>query len=421
MCSRRLLRRAVRHAWQLRGKDLITPHAGRGDHRQLWATGYPRTGRQRQDLSIGRGQGGGAFPSDPRIGPSVARRRASRGRELRRSPGRWPSSSTTHSASRSSSPPRSPTSGESRSTGRLRRGDGEPAKAEPAKRGRAGTRRRGRAALPARCIDETGPTVFIGYETEAGDRPDPGDDARRRDDREGGAGQEVEIFLDVAPLSMPNPGARSVTPVRSTPRPGLAVYRHPARPAGSPRSSGPRLHPATCRWARPPTLVIDSPPAGGDPEDLTPEPTSSIGRFVRCSADHAHQAGSLVESGRLRFDFSHFAAVAPPRSPRSRHWPTPPDRERAGDDDHHDQGGGRARGGPGLLRRQVRRHGAACQDRSVLRRALRRHPHPYRGPGGAADRASGVVDRLQYPPDRGPDRRWRPISSSSRSVPGSTE
>jgi hypothetical protein len=111
---RRLLRRAVRHAWQLGSHDLVIP-AG-GGHHDRHGGGVPGTGGQRDLASVDRRTGGGAVPrrSSPVTACSTPNSRPSnRGRRWR---GRPPSSCTTPSGSRSSSPRRSSPSAATSST-----------------------------------------------------------------------------------------------------------------------------------------------------------------------------------------------------------------------------------------------------------------------------------------------------------------
>ena len=125
--------------------------------------------------------------------------------------------------------------------------------------------------------------------------------------------------------------------------------------------------------------------------------------------DHVRQQGSLVAPDRLRFDFSHHGAVAPEELAAVARLAnadvlTDADVDRGGDL----QGRGRGHGGPGLLRRQVRRAGPGGPGRAPLHRAVRRHPR--RGPGHDRPdhRHLGVVHRLQHPAHRGRHRHQRP-------------
>ena len=209
------------------------------------------------------------------------------------------------------------------------------------------------------------------------------------------------------PRSMPSPVARSVTPGRLRPPPESGrVFdtRHALQGLHGHRAKVARL---CAGRPRPPISMIDSPRREIIRKSHTG--THVLHWALRdVLGNHAHQAGSLVEPGRLRFDFSHFSGVAATELAEIEVLgQSAADRERGSHDHHHVEGGGSGPGCAGLLRRQVRRHGSVGPSRSVLGRALRRNPYPHGRPGRAPGGAERVVDRLQYPPGRGTHRRHR--------------
>ena len=109
---------------------------------------------------------------------------------------------------------------------------------------------------------------------------------------------------------MRSPAVRSVTPVRSPPKPGvLAVFdtRHALQGLHGHRS---KVASGYVQVGQTADLAIDSPRRERIRKSHTG--THVLHWALReVLGGHAHQAGSLVESGRLRFDFSHFSAVAP--------------------------------------------------------------------------------------------------------------
>ncbi|MDP3984297.1 MAG: alanine--tRNA ligase-related protein, partial [Acidimicrobiia bacterium] len=165
------------------------------------------------------------------------------------------------------------------------------------------------ADLYREIVDAAGPTDFLGYDIEAG----PGRIlALIRDGEQvewAENGQEVEIFLDRTPFYAEaggqvgdmgsittSTGAVSVLDTRHS-LPGLHGH------LGKVRSG-------IVQVGQDADLVIDSPRR----ERIR---KSHTGTHVlhwalrKVLGSHAHQAGSLVEAGRLRFDFSHHLAVGP--------------------------------------------------------------------------------------------------------------
>ena len=198
-------------------------------------------------------------------------------------------------------------------------------------------------------------------------------------------GQEVEIFLDVTPFYAESgrPGRRHRFDRR--PRPG-------SWPSFSTPSTHCRVSTGTVqgrlrlsgRSARPPTC-IDIPRREAIRKSHTG--THVLHWALRdVLGGHAHQAGSLVESGRLRFDFSHFSAVAPQelaeiealanhRLIENGHVTTTITTKEEAE----------AMGALAFFGDKYGDTVRLVQDRPVLGRVLRRHPHPHRRPGRAVD------------------------------------
>lgn len=158
-------------------------------------------------------------------------------------------------------------------------------------------------------LDETGPTLFTGYEEEVGtgrilaimregelvERAEPG--------------QDVEIFLDVTPFYAESGGqigdtgsittATGAVGVHDTKNALQGLHGHRSKVASGYVQIGQEAE-----------LVIDGPRRERIRKSHTG--THVLHWALReVLGSHTHQAGSLVESGRLRFDFSHFASVDP--------------------------------------------------------------------------------------------------------------
>jgi alanyl-tRNA synthetase len=158
-------------------------------------------------------------------------------------------------------------------------------------------------------LDEAGPTQFIGYEQEIGEGRilaimREGELVERTEQ-----GQEVEVFLDITPFYAESGGQVGDTGSITTATGAVAV--HDTKPAllglHGHRSKIASGHIEIGQEAE---LRIDSPRRERIRKSHTG--THVLHWALReVLGSHTHQAGSLVESGRLRFDFSHFAAVDP--------------------------------------------------------------------------------------------------------------
>jgi alanyl-tRNA synthetase len=158
-------------------------------------------------------------------------------------------------------------------------------------------------------VEDHGPTEFVGYDHEASDAVvlsmvHDGETIDRAEE-----GQEVEIFLDKSPFYAESGGqvgdsgtietATGVAEVSDTRHAIQGLHGHLARVAKGHLVTG-----------QPVVAAIDSPRREGIRKSHTG--THVLHWAIRdVLGDHAHQAGSLVEQGRLRFDFSHFSQTAP--------------------------------------------------------------------------------------------------------------
>jgi alanyl-tRNA synthetase len=165
------------------------------------------------------------------------------------------------------------------------------------------------AELYRRVLDETGLTEFTGYGEEAGTGRilailRSGEQVERADH-----GQEVEVFLDRTPFYGESGGQVGDTGSITTETGSLAVSDTQHAVAGL-HGHRARVLSGHIQVGQDAVLQIDSPRRDRIRKSHTG--THVLHWSLRqVLGNHAHQAGSLVEAGRLRFDFSHFSAVAP--------------------------------------------------------------------------------------------------------------
>lgn len=159
-------------------------------------------------------------------------------------------------------------------------------------------------------LDATGPTDFLGYQFESTDGVVlsilvDGDPLERADE-----GREVEIFLDRTPFYAESGGQVGDTGILVTETGKAEVFdtQHALQGLHGHRA---RVVSGYLVAGQPVNASIDSPRREAIRKSHTG--THVLHWALRdVLGDHAGQAGSLVEPGRLRFDFSHHSQVAPP-------------------------------------------------------------------------------------------------------------
>jgi alanyl-tRNA synthetase len=157
-------------------------------------------------------------------------------------------------------------------------------------------------------LDETGLTTFIGYESEIGSGRILALTREGEMTERGSEGEEVEVFVDVTPFYAESGGQVGDSGLITTATGSVEVRdtRHSLQGLYGHRGTVRRGFVAVGQEA---DLVIDSPRREKIRKSHTG--THVLHWSLRSVlGEHAQQAGSLVEAGRLRFDFSHFSAVA---------------------------------------------------------------------------------------------------------------
>ena len=158
-------------------------------------------------------------------------------------------------------------------------------------------------------MDGVGSTIFLGYEAEASSGRmlaivTEGETIERADQD-----QRVEVFLDQTPFYAESGGQVGDTGTIVTPTGTIVVEdtQHAVQGFHGHRGVVSSGFVAVGQDAE---LSIDSPRREAVRKSHTG--THLLHANIRTVVgDHAHQAGSLVEAGRLRFDFNHFSALDP--------------------------------------------------------------------------------------------------------------
>ncbi len=157
-------------------------------------------------------------------------------------------------------------------------------------------------------LDEVGLTDFLGYETEAGRGQVLAILREGEQVPSAEAGQEVELFLDRTPFYGESGGQVGDVGVITTDTGTMQVK--------DTQHSLPGLHGHRVKVTEGSVMVGQDAETMVDGARRTAIRKSHTGTHMlhwalrQVVGDHVHQAGSLVEAGRLRFDISHFAAVA---------------------------------------------------------------------------------------------------------------
>ena len=158
-------------------------------------------------------------------------------------------------------------------------------------------------------IEQHGLTEFVGYDYEASDGVIISMVSEGQTIERAGKGQTVEIFLDKTPFYAESGGQVGDHGLIQT-KTGEAVVvdtQHVIQGLHGHRATVTRGELVT---GQPVSSAIDSPRREGIRKSHTG--THVLHWALRdVLGEHASQAGSLVENGRLRFDFSHFSQVAP--------------------------------------------------------------------------------------------------------------
>ncbi|MEX1044330.1 MAG: alanine--tRNA ligase [Acidimicrobiia bacterium] len=157
-------------------------------------------------------------------------------------------------------------------------------------------------------MEDAGPTDFLGYELDVASGRIlalvvDGEQVESVD-----AGREVEVFLDRTPFYAESGGQVGDTGSISTETGTVDVSDTQHAVQGFHGHRG-VVRTGTLRVGQEADLVIDSPRRDRIRKSHTG--THVLHWALReVLGDHASQAGSLVEAGRLRFDFSHFAGLS---------------------------------------------------------------------------------------------------------------
>jgi alanyl-tRNA synthetase len=159
-------------------------------------------------------------------------------------------------------------------------------------------------------LDTYGLTDFVGYDFETSDGVVLSIVREGEAIESAGEGQEIEVFLDKTPFYAESGGQVGDRGVIVTDTGEAAVFDTQHAIQGL-HGHIAKVTKGEIRVGQPVQSSIDSPRREGIRKSHTG--THVLHWALRdVLGEHANQAGSLVEDGRLRFDFSHYAQVATP-------------------------------------------------------------------------------------------------------------
>ncbi len=302
---RRVLRRAVRHGWQYGGDDLVMPHLAETTIDQM-GQAYPELTEKRdfildvvtrEEERFRRTLESGTHLLDEELAGSGSRLSGATAFKLHDTYG-FPIDLTREIA------------GERGIEVDTEGFDAEMAAQKT--RARAawrGSEAAGAAEAYREVLDEYGLTDFVGYDYESSDGVILSIVLEDEAVQAAGEGQIVELFLDKTPFYAESGGQVGDTGVIETAT-GAAEVQDTQHVIQGLHGHKAKVIRGELRAGQPVTSAIDSPRREGIRKSHTG--THVLHWAIRdVLGDHANQAGSLVDDGRIRFDFSHFSQVAP--------------------------------------------------------------------------------------------------------------
>ncbi len=166
-----------------------------------------------------------------------------------------------------------------------------------------------KAAYLKTVIEQTGETVFVGYETLTSKSIVKAIFVDDHQVEQAGAGQEVEVVLDITPCYAESGGQLS-DHARLTAESTEVAVEMVTKPVEGLHLHRGRVLSGIIRINDEITVQVDTRRRMNIARNHSA--THLLHKALReVLGEHVNQAGSMVASDRLRFDFTHFAAIAP--------------------------------------------------------------------------------------------------------------